>query len=666
MATGEGKSAFFCVPIAVHNEVSKNPELYEGLACRKDAVGIVVTPTKGLADSIILELERFGISGLSYCHEVITKLRTEHVDFVQKICECKTWQVICVDPEHLQDEEWSKIIKHETFSKNLIYFCNEEAHLNKIWGTRFRPAFRSIGSFARGHLPDTVPVIALSATCAPGKDTAAICNSLGLTGDHFHLVRRSNERQNMHIVIEPFKRRPGVSKYAQLMPYLTSKRKTIIHVENIAEGYDIYEFLWGLIPENVNKLRRMRMFNSILMDSYNRETIALIDSDDALQVVIATIGFANGINCRRLLDSISVGMPDLDTFWQQKGRCRPGELIVRGVAIVSPKVIKTAEDMLKVQSATGSVTFTATKSKKKTKNTRKGSEECSQAMDDGKMKILTEKTCYTRMINVYYHNPPTDITALDCHEAKRAVYCKLCAERHQQTYQFLAPPRPMISHSDTELDWLPVPEPIKALPKPRKSKTNLGVSERRSMHHFLEDIQTRVWRMSLDSSNNITLSYFPKEVFFPESLMTLILDKFLVIKTLDDLVSILKTHYSWRYTEPFVDLLLRNILSYQIIVYERREEEKQMRDEEKALKKRARRTPTPDNDIPMVPELPSSPSPLERPRTPLMPRHVNHETVPKQVTKPRRQRAPQQSMKDAVAEYGPKRTVNRRPRYVFI
>ncbi|KAK7036539.1 hypothetical protein VNI00_011472 [Paramarasmius palmivorus] len=193
--TEEGKSAFSCVPITVYNEVSKNPELYERFAYRKDAVGVVVTPTKGLADSIILERERFGVSGLSYCHEVIAKLRTEHVNFVQKICECKSWQVICGDPKHLQDEEWSKIIKHETFSKNLICFCNEEAHLNKIWGTRLRPAFHSIGSFAQGHLPDTVLAIALSATCALGKDTAAICSSLGLTGD-----------SRTCMSLEPFKR----------------------------------------------------------------------------------------------------------------------------------------------------------------------------------------------------------------------------------------------------------------------------------------------------------------------------------------------------------------------------------------------------------------------------------------------------------------------------
>ena len=52
-ATGDGKSVFFCVPIAVHNEVAKNPEPYPGVLVRERAVGIVVTPTKGLSESIV-------------------------------------------------------------------------------------------------------------------------------------------------------------------------------------------------------------------------------------------------------------------------------------------------------------------------------------------------------------------------------------------------------------------------------------------------------------------------------------------------------------------------------------------------------------------------------------------------------------------------------------
>ncbi|PBK93655.1 hypothetical protein ARMGADRAFT_904052, partial [Armillaria gallica] len=47
--TGDGKSALFTVPILCHLEVSQYPEEYPSLPARKHPVGLVITPTKGLA-----------------------------------------------------------------------------------------------------------------------------------------------------------------------------------------------------------------------------------------------------------------------------------------------------------------------------------------------------------------------------------------------------------------------------------------------------------------------------------------------------------------------------------------------------------------------------------------------------------------------------------------
>ncbi|KAJ6586760.1 hypothetical protein B0H10DRAFT_2234162 [Mycena sp. CBHHK59/15] len=69
-ATGDGKSAAFSVPILVLNEYNKNPHLYpRGLRTRLNPVGIVVTPTKGLASNIVAELAKLNISALTYSRE---------------------------------------------------------------------------------------------------------------------------------------------------------------------------------------------------------------------------------------------------------------------------------------------------------------------------------------------------------------------------------------------------------------------------------------------------------------------------------------------------------------------------------------------------------------------------------------------------------------------
>jgi superfamily II DNA/RNA helicase len=53
-ATGDGKSAAFSVPSLVLLEYNKHPEVYPaGLSTRTRPVGVVITPTKGLADNIV-------------------------------------------------------------------------------------------------------------------------------------------------------------------------------------------------------------------------------------------------------------------------------------------------------------------------------------------------------------------------------------------------------------------------------------------------------------------------------------------------------------------------------------------------------------------------------------------------------------------------------------
>jgi superfamily II DNA/RNA helicase len=57
-ATGDGKSAAFSVPSIVLLEYNKHPEAYvAGLPSRKRPIGVVITPTKGLADNIVRLIE---------------------------------------------------------------------------------------------------------------------------------------------------------------------------------------------------------------------------------------------------------------------------------------------------------------------------------------------------------------------------------------------------------------------------------------------------------------------------------------------------------------------------------------------------------------------------------------------------------------------------------
>jgi ATP-dependent helicase YprA (DUF1998 family) len=90
------------------------------------------------------------------------------------------------------------------------------------------------------------------------------------------------------------------------------------------------------------------MFVRITSSADNEEILRLLDEDPECQVVIATIAFANGLNVKSLLDSISLGFPDtVDQLWQEKGRVgRNPDTSARGVVLFQPSALTAAQKQL--------------------------------------------------------------------------------------------------------------------------------------------------------------------------------------------------------------------------------------------------------------------------------------------------------------------------------
>jgi hypothetical protein len=159
-------------------------------------VGLVVTPTKGLASKMVrlfaimhlriliqqcqvTELARYNIPAFAYTSENIASTRRSGRNIVEEIASCLKYRVIFVDPEHLNSDEWRKIAESDTFSRNQIFACAEETHLIIHWGASFRKEFKNIGAFFRGRLNSNISVFALSATLPPGRSghTSSVATS---------------------------------------------------------------------------------------------------------------------------------------------------------------------------------------------------------------------------------------------------------------------------------------------------------------------------------------------------------------------------------------------------------------------------------------------------------------------------------------------------------
>ncbi|KAK6975061.1 P-loop containing nucleoside triphosphate hydrolase protein [Favolaschia claudopus] len=348
-ATGDGKSAAFSVPLLVLNEYNLNPHLYpKGFRTRAGPVGIVVTPTKGLARDIVLQLGKLGINGFAYCRESLADARRSGDNITSLIKTGTKWQVICVDPEHLQEKEWRTISDFPDFRSKLLYAAVDEAHLIREWGANFRLAFNIIGLFFRGRFPPSTSVVALSATLAPGPETSAICTSLGLFQGNFHVIRRSNERLNVQIAMQTLTHGIGGWEFPDLLPYINGGRKFSILCPTIDLVFRVFVYIWRIQPSTADKFRRVRMYDSLCPAKYNEETIRLMENDPGCQIIVATIALSNGINCLSLLDSVLLTAPkSLNNGVQHLGRgARKEESLGRGVFLVQLSSLTAATKQL--------------------------------------------------------------------------------------------------------------------------------------------------------------------------------------------------------------------------------------------------------------------------------------------------------------------------------
>ena len=340
-ATGDGKSAAFMIPILVLQEMARNPLEYPDLPRTSKPIRLVITPTKGLSRNLVKEAEQLGISAFAYCKENVADARRTGRKLSVEIKSCEKWSLVFVDPEHLKDPEWREITEWPVFRANIVFACVDEAHLIYEWCLDFRLAFLLIGTFFRGRLPTRTSVLALSATMQPGAHESFVLSALGFVRNTYILIRRSNERPNIQFSIKTLSHGLGGSEFPSLLPYLNSGRKLVIHCKDINLVTRVFSYCGRQLAPGEDWFRRIRTYHALYSAEHNEATLDDMINDDECQVLIATVAFANGLNVKTILDSISLGVGDsIEQTWQQTGRAgRMRGTLARGVMLVQPAVM---------------------------------------------------------------------------------------------------------------------------------------------------------------------------------------------------------------------------------------------------------------------------------------------------------------------------------------
>ncbi|KAJ7908543.1 P-loop containing nucleoside triphosphate hydrolase protein [Mycena leptocephala] len=317
-ATGSGKTLTFWLP----------------LLFKADGIQLVISPLNILGDQNVVQLGEMGIKGISIPSETATYQNFQDI-------EDGKYRVIVTNVETLmqQDGGFDMLWKKPQFTSRLISIVWDEGHCVSKWAG-FRPEYKEVGRL-RFLIPRSIPFVILSATLPPAV-LSDVMRTLQVLPDKVTIIRRSNDRPNIHLAVREMKYPMNSFKdLAFLIPENWKPGdplppKFLIFFDSIADSIEAAKFLRGRLPFEYR--HKIKWFNSEMSTEF-KET-----ESDALKTgkiwgLSCTDSFGMGLDLPDILLVIQWRSTcDMCTLWQRLGRAaRALHLTAMGLFLVEPK-----------------------------------------------------------------------------------------------------------------------------------------------------------------------------------------------------------------------------------------------------------------------------------------------------------------------------------------
>jgi superfamily II DNA helicase RecQ len=226
-------------------------------------------------------MQKLGLNVLVINGDTLTASRLQGEDLWDKARTDSTILMHIMNPEQLSSKGFEILLRDEDYLGRVCVLGVDEVHMIDTWGNQFRKAFRQIG-FVRARFFDDLVVIALSATLRKGKPLRTVCATLGFREGDFHLLRRSNLRHDIQIIIREIRSPIGGTRFPELDWILEERQKTFIFTRTIHFGFRIFTYLYQKCSHDPNVSKRIRMYNALNWSSHNSETRELMHLEKIL------------------------------------------------------------------------------------------------------------------------------------------------------------------------------------------------------------------------------------------------------------------------------------------------------------------------------------------------------------------------------------------------
>ena len=212
--------------------------------------------------------------------------------------------MLCLSPEQLVSTGFADLLQHKSFWKRFCALGVDEIYLLYMWGLSFRLVFQQI-EFIRSRCPPWIVTMGLSATVAKGRVMDHVCKFLGFRPGKFHVIRRSNARYDVQLIIRELENGLGGWKFPQLNWLFDEQQKSLIFCPTIALEF---RYLWRVaFSRQLNPKKLIRMYNSLNWPSYNTETLDLMHNNPHLKIHLSTDCLCVGFNCKHIRNVVIMG-----------------------------------------------------------------------------------------------------------------------------------------------------------------------------------------------------------------------------------------------------------------------------------------------------------------------------------------------------------------------
>ena len=331
LPTGYGKSLIFQMAPLVHAWMHENLST----CWKKDPIIVIISPLLALMQDQVKKLTSLNLRAAFVGAE-------QEPAVLQGIEEGK-FTFVFISPEStLASERWRKVLESEIYRRNLIGIAVDEVHCVTEWGTsgnnKDRSAFRrwySRLNEMRSFI-GRVPFVALTAT-ATNRTKLRIFELLEFESPKE--ISESPNKQNVRYSVQKLDTSlPLLENFRCLIKELMEKGKdsqrTIIYCQTIKQCshlFRMFELALGdslYHGKNDPRNRLVDMMHSGTPSSVKDNVLdQFADQTKCLRVLIATIAYGMGVNCKGVTRVIHFGpSKSIEAYMQESGRCgRSGE-----------------------------------------------------------------------------------------------------------------------------------------------------------------------------------------------------------------------------------------------------------------------------------------------------------------------------------------------------